>query len=392
MCPNSLLGLSSAVAFHVFDARAPWIKEFASALDRIAFVCGWHPEMEWFSYFRSWEREQILADPGLRIRHFSMQRGRWRLPASYLRFEASKLVDMLLRRTPGGNAPTLVCCMPHFAKLAEAWPGRLVYYLTDMVVEYRPRDRKRVVELDTIMCRKATLVAPDSQRIADYLMREARCPSEKILISPMATRQANLFAEPSVLPTALPSDIQDLPRPVAAVIGNLARNMDWCLLEAVVRVTPWLSWVFVGPATMTIDDRRQRKSRETLMTKGERVRFVGAKAYSRLRDYARCCDVALLPYRRVEPTYSGSSTRFYEHLAACRPMLATRGFEELLHKEPLLKLADTVDEIVEELERLRSLGFQDGLEAMRWEASKRETWEVRARDMVAGLYRRCSGG
>ena len=36
----------------------------------------------------------------------------------------------------------------------------------------------------------------------------------------------------------------------------------------------------------------------------------------RLAAYARAFDVAVLPYRRVEPTYSGSSTRFYEHLAA----------------------------------------------------------------------------
>src|ERR1035438_206201 len=80
------------------------------------------------------------------------------------------------------------------------------------------------------------------------------------------------------------------------------------------------------------------------MSRGGRVVFTGGKRYGDLQAYARSLDVAFLPYqRRKEPTYSGSSTRFYEHLAACRPMISTRGFEELLHKEPLLRLVDRAD-------------------------------------------------
>ena len=84
---------------------------------------------------------------------------------------------------------------------------------------------------------------------------------------------------------------------------------------------------------------------------------------------------------------SGSSTRFYEHLAACRPMIATRGFEELLHKQPLLKLVDTGEEMVRELRRLEQTGFVDGVEEMRWRSSQAGTWHTRARGIRAGLRR-----
>ncbi len=107
--------------------------------------------------------------------------------------------------------------------------------------------------------------------------------------------------------------------------------------------------------------------------------------YGTLRDYARSFDVAILPYTKKEPTYSGSSTRFYEHLAAGRPMLATRGFEELLHKEPLLQLVNDAEHLAHELERLRSKRFQDGFEELRWMTSKNETWSSRALSMRQAL-------
>jgi glycosyltransferase involved in cell wall biosynthesis len=139
---------------------------------------------------------------------------------------------------------------------------------------------------------------------------------------------------------------------------------------------------------MQITDFEQCQSRQHLLTCGGRVRFVGAKKYGELQAYARSIDVALLPYRKSEPTYSGSSTRFYEHLAACRPILATRGFEELLHKDPLLRLADSDEEMTAALEELRKVDFHDGREELRRHASQTETWELRARQMRHSLVAR----
>ena len=115
---------------------------------------------------------------------------------------------------------------------------------------------------------------------------------------------------------------------------------------------------------------------------------MGRKPYGELQDYARALDVAVLPYRKKEPTFSGSSTRFYEHLAAGRPMVATRGFAELLEKEPLLTLVDTGAEIGDALEVLALRNFQDGQAEARWIASRTGTWEERARTMREALYSR----
>jgi hypothetical protein len=72
-------------------------------------------------------------------------------------------------------------------------------------------------------------------------------------------------------------------------------------------------------------------------------------------------------------------------------MIATRGFEELLRKQPLVKLVDTAGELVRELETLASVGFEDGLAKMRWLASQQGTWHNRALGVVEALGARWPG-
>jgi glycosyltransferase involved in cell wall biosynthesis len=378
----------SDVIWQVLDVRAIWIKEFASALGKVVPTLGWLPSISSKGRLERWEREEVLQDPALRVRHFPLQRGFARPLVGWLAREGSRLSQRMSRHSPDTERSPLVCCSPHYAAVAEAWGGPVIYYVTDLFPAYG-EDPQRIKAFDLRMCRAARLVCPNSQRIAQYLQSEADCPEEKILIIPNATRASNLLTEPALKPAPLPQDITDLPRPVAGVLGNLASNIDWLLLQDVITRTPWLSWAFVGPTEMPVTDPEQSRARASLMARRGRIRFAGYKPYGQLRDYARAFDIAVLPYRKVEPTFSGSSTRFYEHLAACRPILATRGFEELLHKEPLLKLADSAEEMTAALESLNATDFLDTFEAARWKASRNETWESRAsamKDAVVQKY------
>ena len=139
---------------------------------------------------------------------------------------------------------------------------------------------------------------------------------------------------------------------------------------------------------MEVPDADHRTARDELQQRGGRVRFVGSKPYGELASYAQAFDVALLPYRKIEPTYSGSSTRFYEHLAACRPMYTTDGFAELLTKQPLVHLGKNAADFIDQIEQLAKQGFSDGHENARWLASHNETWEARAHAMIEALQQR----
>ena len=371
--------------WQILDVGSIWMREFASAMARVQPVVAWWPEMRAAGAFQGWEREETIAEPALTVRRYPLQRGYARTPIQQVLPYQIGLLKRLRTHCAEEENAALLCSTPFYAPVAERWKGPVVYYVTDLTAGYASLDGEQVRALDRRMCRVATAVCANSRRLKAYMELEAGCSAEKITVVPNATRESNVAREPLLAPGPLPAELADLPRPIAGVIGNLSGNTDWQLLAPVVEATPWLHWVFVGP-TQRIEDRRQEQARKRVM-QHPRARFVGAKPYGELQAFARAFDVAVLPYLKTEPTYSGSSTRFYEHLAACRPMLATRGFAELLEKPPLVELVDTAEEMIAGMERLRAAGFRDGLETARWEASREGTWEKRVQVLVGALER-----
>ena len=324
------------------------------------------------------------GDSSFRIRNLPLVRGFAKPPMTWMTNTNNRVLRRLLQQTPQPERAPLICTTPYFAGVAEAWPGPVVYWLTDLIAEYGGANRDAVHQLDRRMVRAATLLCPNSRRLERYLIEEAGADPAKMQVLPNATRQDNLLAAIPQGPARLPKELAGTARPCAGVIGNLAGNMDWLLLDQLVERTPWLTWVFVGPTEMPVTDQPARTARRNVMGRSNTC-FVGKQAYGALAGFAQSFDLAVLPYKRCEPTYSGSSTRFYEHLAACRPMLATRGLEELHHKTPLLELFDTADEGVAAIERLRAHGFEDGHTEARWRASQEGTWQYRARTLRMAL-------
>ena len=379
------------VTWHILDARSVWLKEFTSALSTFVPTLGWSPVMSWASFFERRERQEEVPDPPLRMRYYPLQRGYHRFPLSTL-VQLGEAQTKRMRKAGGTSAESpLICTTPYYAPVAERWDGPVVYYQTDLTYGYANVNAAAVLSLDQRMCRAAAAVCPNSRRVGEYMVQLAGCDPGKITVIPNATRQSNILPDAPFGPGALPADVADLPRPVIGIIGNLASNLNWSLLNDAIDATPQFSWVFVGPTNMKIEEPAEEARRQRLQGRGGQVRFVGAKPYKELQCYARSFDAAVLPYRRKEPTYSGSSTRFYEHLAACRPMIATRGFEELLRKEPLVELVDTADELIAKLRGLADVQFDDRLSEARWAASQNGTWHNRALGVMDALQRRWRG-
>ncbi len=374
--------------WQILDVGSIWMREFASAMAATHPVTAWWPETRTMGAFERWERVETTAEPPLTVRRFPLQRGYARAPIRHLLPYQISLLKRLRSTCHDEARSPLICSTPFYAPLSEWWAGPSVYYVTDLTAGYDGLHSAQVIALDKRMCQSATAICPNSQRLAEYLIKEANCQPEKITVVPNATRESNIAPAPLLAPETLPEEVAHLPRPIAGVIGNLAGNMDWELLEPAIATTPWLTWLFVGPTNMPILEPPQAAARARVLALGDQVHFTGPKPYGELQSYARCFDVAVLPYRKKEPTYSGSSTRFYEHLAACRPMIATRGFAELLEKPPLLVLVNTGGEMQTELDALRRASFRDGQETARWEASRHGTWEERVRTLTGALAER----
>jgi glycosyltransferase involved in cell wall biosynthesis len=381
---NTTLPFAEPSSWHLLDAGNVAVKEFGAALNRIVPVICWQPDFRWFPLFDDRVSSELVEDPPLQVFKFKLQRGYSRPLVGWLSRFADRTSATLRQASAGVGAP-LICTAPFYAPVAQRWQGPVIYYLTDLAAAYDNLDSRQVVSLDRTLCSVATLVCPNSQRLASYLTTQAACEAEKISVVPNATRASSIREMSYYAPEEPPADLQDLSRPLVGVIGNLAGNLDWELIYRAILLTPTMSWVFVGPTSMKIACRSQRDARERVLGMRARVRFVGSKPYGMLYRYARTFDAAVLPYRKVEPTFSGSSTRFYEHLAACRPMLATKGVEELTRLEPMLRLVDGPEQLAEQLTALERNGFHDGLEGDRWLASHSATWDCRAEAVVRAL-------
>ena len=375
---------SALPQWHLLQASDVLDLELAAALTDSVPLTAWQPKHTFLLWIAKITDLHNPHYPTVRIKQFPLLRGYARPPLSAIARTGSTLTAMLLKQTPDPRNSPLICTVPYFASVAECWPGPVIYWLTDLITEYTSARGIDIPALDRRMCRAATLVCPNSERLAGYLTRKAACDPEKIHILPNATRTTNLLPAPPQSPADLPPDLQHLRRPIAGVIGNLAGNMDWLLLQGMIEQTEHLSWVFVGPTAMPIPDPAQAAARAAVLAHPA-THFVGKKPYGDLARYARAFDVAVLPYLRGEPTYSGSSTRFYEHLAASRPMLATSGLEELTRKVPLLRLIATVPDGVAGLQHLQNIRFDDGLTHARWAASQVGTWHTRAQSMQDAL-------
>ena len=365
--------------------------EFGSALAEQVPLIAWEPARTYFPWAASRRPARTVSDPPLHIRPFSLMRGYARFPLSAIANTGAMVAAHLARHTHDAKLSPLICTTPYLAPVAERWPGPVIYWLSDRIEKYAGVDESLIHRLDERMCRAATLVCPNSVRIADYLSLHGHCSREKLHVLPNATRQQNLLPSPPLQPAEPPADIADLPRPIAGIIGNLAGNMDWLFVEQLMSLVPQLTWAFVGPTTMAIEELVYSEARNRVMASPQ-ARFVGRKPYGELASYARAFDVAILPYRLCEPTYSGSSTRFYEHLAACRPMIASKGFAELLLKEPLVRTVNTAEEAARLLEGLIATNFDDQLVTLRWAESQHGTWQARARTMREELAARWNPG
>ncbi len=377
--------------WHILQMSDVLDLEFATGLAEGGPVVVWEPRRSFLPRWPGLAGRGDLSETAtnLQILQFPVLRGAARLPFSLLERMGPALAARLLQQAPEPKRAVLVCTTPYFAAVAERWPGPVVYWLTDLIAAYEGIDAEAHRRLDERMCRRAELVCPNSARIAQYLRESAWCPAGKLEIVPNATRARNLLPAPLYEPDAVPGGLAGGVGPVAGVIGALGGNMDWEYLLRLQALTPWLRWVFVGPANLRVEEAAQRRARRAVFRHPGSI-CIGAKPYGELYRYARAFSVAVLPYRRREPTYSGSSTRFYEHLAACHPMLATPGVAELLDKEPLVCLASTPEEAAGVLERWRETGFEDGLREARWKASQTETWTERAWLMRRALAARLS--
>jgi glycosyltransferase involved in cell wall biosynthesis len=126
----------------------------------------------------------------------------------------------------------------------------------------------------------------------------------------------SLARDPSL---PVPDDLKDFPHPMAGFIGNVsAYKIDFDLLCAVAqRKFDW-PLVLIGPI-----GRGDPSTDVTKLRAQPNIVLLGERSYAELPRYVKAFDVCLIPYNQNESNRGSLPMKFFEYLAAGKPVVAT---------------------------------------------------------------------
>ncbi|WP_321798796.1 glycosyltransferase [Caballeronia sp. J97] len=176
-------------------------------------------------------------------------------------------------------------------------------------------------------------------------------------------------------------DLARIPGPRIGFIGALsAYKVDFELISEMARRHPEWSIVLIGKV-----GEGERNTDVSRLKQHANIHLLGPRPYGDLPGYLKGLDVAILPCRINDYTRAMFPMKFFEYLAAGKPVVSTQ-LHALRDYGHVARLAGTHDEFIEAVAAaLRGEGAT--LDA-RLEAAREQTYEVRTQKMLDLIYGR----
>jgi len=273
------------------------------------------------------------------------------------------------------------CVLFIFAYNADSLIGRMdeqisVYFCNDAFDKLYNREslRHKVAALEQQLIQKADAVITVSEKLT-----EERSPFAKSIATVHHGVDYQLFEDVLVSGPA-PEDISKIRRPVIGYSGVVRHIIDLDLLQYVAARHPEWSVVVVGPVTES--DKRYYDKVEVLK-KMANVHFLGPKPSDEIPRYINQFDVCMLPYTLEEvSTYYAAPLKFYEYLAAGKPVVSTVGPKEM--DDGIVINAVTRETFLSGVEKALTMTSAE-LIRKRKEAAKLNSWSERVNSIAEFL-------
>jgi len=273
----------------------------------------------------------------------------------------------------------------HFSKRLAGGgrlPGPLLYEVVDdvRIFSFPGLTAEDLVGAEREIVRRASWVVATARRLCERVTSEYGVPCHYV---PNAV-EAEHFRR-ALEPGEPPEDLVDIPAPRVGYVGAVGHWLDADLIVEVARQRPAVSFVFVGPlADEKVADRLRQCAN---------VHLLGSREYAELPRYLGHFEVCTIPFAVNEMTHAVSPLKFFEYVAADRPVVAAP-LAELSGYGEIVRFADEAGSFAREIDA--SLGEP---RAARSEARRRvaeaNSWEARCQqilDIVLGRDRAEAGG
>jgi len=228
----------------------------------------------------------------------------------------------------------------------------------------------RLVEDDRQTLLRADLVLASSTALQEDIARIR----PDVLLVPNAAAYDD-FAAPVWARNRSLESLRAASRTLVGYFGALASWIDWDLLVEIARARPDWTLLMVGdPISPDAIDRLAREPNVVVWPR---------QPYGSLGQILSAFDVAILPFRIDDTTRAVSPIKAFEYMAGGKPIVSTPLPEVL--KYPEIKVADTADAFVGEIEWALGPGQEEQHRRALQARAREHTWRGRARVVLERL-------
>lgn len=142
--------------------------------------------------------------------------------------------------------------------------------------------------------------------------------------------------------TAIPPDIDFMPRPILGWFGVIDERVDYGMIGEMARKRPDWSFAMVGPVV---------KVDPNLLPHSPNLFWMGGRDYQQLPNYCAAFDVCMMPFANNASTQYINPTKGLEYMATGKPIVSTPVRDVVRQWSDIVYIANNTDEFIAAAEK-----------------------------------------